>query len=176
MRYTWDENKNIHNIKRHKIAFDDAVRIFEGQTVEQVDDRFEYGEVRVYAISTPIGTTTNGALFQRGRQNPMNEEPTGKMLDSERKTDWERLRSMSDADVHVALLSDNDAVPTDENFWKSAVVVMPSKKAKEVVTMRIDHDVLEWFRQERGYQTRINAILVAYMKVHDQKHQKSSPR
>jgi len=37
---------------------------------------------------------------------------------------------------------------------------------KETVTIRLDADLLEWFRSERGYQTRINAILRAYMKAH----------
>ena len=32
--------------------------------------------------------------------------------------------------------------------------------------MRLDGDLLAWFRQQRGYQTRINAILRAYMKAH----------
>ncbi len=50
MRYTWDAAKNRANVKRHKIAFEDAQRIFEGPTVERVDDRFDYGEIRVYAI------------------------------------------------------------------------------------------------------------------------------
>ena len=50
MVYIWDEAKNRRNIKDHGIAFDDAKRIFESPTVERVDDRFEYGEVRVYAI------------------------------------------------------------------------------------------------------------------------------
>jgi len=36
-------------------------------------------------------------------------------------------------------------------------------RRKETVTMRLDADLLEWFRRERGYQTRINAILRAYM-------------
>jgi uncharacterized DUF497 family protein len=48
--YTWDPKKNRRNIARHGIAFEDAVRIFDGPTLERVDDRFEYGEVRVYAI------------------------------------------------------------------------------------------------------------------------------
>jgi len=48
--YTWDPVKNRRNIARHGIAFEDAVKIFEGPTLERVDDRFEYGEVRVYAI------------------------------------------------------------------------------------------------------------------------------
>jgi len=32
--------------------------------------------------------------------------------------------------------------------------------------MRLDADLLHWFRRERGYQTRINAILRAYMQAH----------
>jgi len=50
MAYSWNEDKNRSNIKRHGIAFEDAMRIFEGPTVECVDDRFEYGEIRIYAI------------------------------------------------------------------------------------------------------------------------------
>jgi len=50
MRYSWDERKNRSKLARHGIAFEDAKRIFEGPTVERVDDRFDYGEVRVYAV------------------------------------------------------------------------------------------------------------------------------
>ena len=39
----------------HGIAFGDAIRIFEGPTVEKLDDRFDYGEVRVYAIGLVDG-------------------------------------------------------------------------------------------------------------------------
>lgn len=55
MRCTWNQEKNRTNIKRHKIAFEDAKRIFEGATVERVDNRFDYGEVRVYAIGLVEG-------------------------------------------------------------------------------------------------------------------------
>ncbi|HEY7300130.1 MAG TPA: BrnT family toxin [Xanthobacteraceae bacterium] len=55
MRYTWDERKNRSNIKKHGIAFEDAKRIFDGPTVEKTDDRFDYGEVRVYAIGVVNG-------------------------------------------------------------------------------------------------------------------------
>jgi uncharacterized DUF497 family protein len=52
--YTWDPKKNRQNIARHGIAFEDAVKIFDGPTLERVDDRFEYGEVRVYAIGLVV--------------------------------------------------------------------------------------------------------------------------
>jgi hypothetical protein len=55
MRYTWDGKKNRQNIRAHGIAFEDAKRIFEGPTVEKVDDRFDYGEIRVYAIGLVNG-------------------------------------------------------------------------------------------------------------------------
>lgn len=38
---------------------------------------------------------------------------------------------------------------------------------KQQITIRIDSDVLAWFRaQGRGYQSRINALLRAYMEAH----------
>ena len=55
MRYTWTQEKNRDNIKNHGIAFEDAKLIFDGLTVERVDDRFDYGEVRVYAIGLVNG-------------------------------------------------------------------------------------------------------------------------
>jgi len=55
MRYIWDPKKNRHNIANHGIAFSDAIRIFEGATLEKVDDRFEYYEIRVYAIGLVDG-------------------------------------------------------------------------------------------------------------------------
>ena len=55
MRYTWDPEKNLRNLAKHGITFADAVRIFDGVTVEQEDKRFDYGEVRVYAIGIVNG-------------------------------------------------------------------------------------------------------------------------
>ena len=55
MRYTWDAKKNRRNVALHGIAFSDAARIFDGPTVERVDDRFDYGEKRVYAIGLVNG-------------------------------------------------------------------------------------------------------------------------
>ena len=49
-RYTWDEHKAAQNHRLHGIAFEDATKIFDGPTLEQLDDRFEYPEDRWYAI------------------------------------------------------------------------------------------------------------------------------
>jgi uncharacterized DUF497 family protein len=55
MRFTWDARKNRQNVARHGIAFEDAVRIFEGPTLENADDRYDYGATRVYAIGVVSG-------------------------------------------------------------------------------------------------------------------------
>ena len=71
---------------------------------------------------------------------------------------------MTEAEIDAAAASDSDAPPTDESFWKDAHVVMP--QPKRAISLRIDDDVLEWFKsQGRGYQTRMNAVLRAYMQA-----------
>ena len=55
MRFTWDPGKNAANVRRHGIAFQDAARVFDGPTVERTDDRFDYGEARIYAIGLVNG-------------------------------------------------------------------------------------------------------------------------
>ncbi len=91
----------------------------------------------------------------------MSGDTIGKTAKPEPATDWRRLRGMTDEEVHAALIADPEIKPTDEAFWKAARVVMP--QSKKTVTMRLDADLLAWFRRQRGYQTRINAILRAYM-------------
>ena len=94
----------------------------------------------------------------------MKDATTGKKLKATKGTNWARLRGMSDAEVHAAVESDPDVHPTDEDFWEDAKVILPRRK--EVVTIRLDADLLDWLRQQPGYQTRINAILRSYMKSH----------
>ena len=46
--------------------------------------------------------------------------------------------------------------------WESASPRLPQPKAE--LHMRIDRDVLDYFRRlGRGYQTRINAVLRSYV-------------
>jgi uncharacterized protein (DUF4415 family) len=86
---------------------------------------------------------------------------SGKTSKAKRGTNWDRLRRLSAAEIRKGIESDPDVHPTDETFWKDAKVVLPRRK--DVVTIRLDADLLAWFRRWQGYQTRINAILRAYM-------------
>ena len=53
-------------------------------------------------------------------------------------------------------------------FWKSARVVVP--KGKTSVHLRLDNEVVEWFRASgKGHQTRMNAVLRAYVEAQKQR-------
>ena len=67
---------------------------------------------------------------------------------------------MSDRDIDYS-----DIPELEKDFLKYATLVLPEPKA--TVTMRMDRKVLKWFNsQGRGDQTRINALLRAYMQAH----------
>ena len=61
-----------------------------------------------------------------------------------------------------ALPSGNDPDDAMEEIdW--ATTELPLAQRKERTSLRLDADMLKWFRaQGRGYQTRINAILRSY--------------
>jgi len=64
---------------------------------------------------------------------------------------------MKDNDIDYS-----DAPELDESFLTRPLVVLPKKK--ELVSIRLDHDIVQWFRGKgRGYQTKINALLRAYV-------------
>lgn len=55
MEFEWDELKNRKNIEKHGVSFEQASQIFEGFTLDAIDDRFDYGEERTISIGTISG-------------------------------------------------------------------------------------------------------------------------
>jgi uncharacterized protein (DUF4415 family) len=80
-------------------------------------------------------------------------------------TNWKHLDALSDGAIRKAVASDPDAAPIAGADWfRRAKIVLP--EPKKAVSIRLDRDVTEWFqRQGRGYQTRINAVLRAYVRA-----------
>ncbi|MBF0456597.1 MAG: BrnA antitoxin family protein [Nitrospirae bacterium] len=82
------------------------------------------------------------------------------------KTDWARVAAMTDTEIEQAVASDPDTFIPDANWFDKAQIVMP--QTKSMVTLRLDPDVLKWFKHDgRGYQTRINAVLRAFVKAQE---------
>lgn len=72
------------------------------------------------------------------------------------ETDWDRVRAQGDFEGE-----DEDDFELD---WDSAVLVIP--EPKQAISLRVDQDVLAFFKAEGpGYQTRMNAVLRAYMEA-----------
>jgi len=75
------------------------------------------------------------------------------------KTNWEALATLSDKEIDTS-----DIEELGDEFFTDAVLHVP---AKQSVTLRVDADVLAWFKgQGKGYQTRINQLLRSYMQAH----------
>ncbi len=47
MRFEWDEAKRRFNIRNHEIDFVAVEKVFAGETITFLDDRFDYGEIRL---------------------------------------------------------------------------------------------------------------------------------
>ena len=80
------------------------------------------------------------------------------------QTDWKRVDAMSNEEID---LSDSPEI-TPEMFARGVVRRGLKPRGRKVqLTLRVDNDVLEWFKARgRGYQTQINALLRAYMEAH----------
>lgn len=76
------------------------------------------------------------------------------------KADLRLLRRVSDAAIRRSAPPELQDLPDD--FWDEAVPVVPESKVP--ISLRIDSDVLTWFREGGPrYQSRMNAVLRSYM-------------
>jgi uncharacterized protein (DUF4415 family) len=79
----------------------------------------------------------------------------------ESRTDWAKVDAMTESELEASITADPDDVH-EEPDWSQAVKGLPPRK--EHINIRIDADVLDWFRTKgRGYQTRINNVLRAFV-------------
>src|SRR5262245_24325831 len=84
----------------------------------------------------------------------------------ESHTDWARVDAVTEAELEASIAADPDDVH-EALDWNQAVLGLPPRK--EHINIRIDADVLAWFKQTgRGYQTRMNNVLRAF--VESRKH------
>ena len=174
MAFEWDEQKREINWLKHGVDFPDVLPMFDGDVLEIVDERFDYGEERFYCLGEVEGRVYAVAYTWRGGSRRIlsarksNDRETRRYyaLTAEQartmkgKTDHLRLDATTDADIARAVADDPDAAPLDIDWSKARLVIPPGK---ELISLRVDGDMLDWFKQQgRGYQTRMNAVLRAF--------------
>ena len=77
------------------------------------------------------------------------------------RTDWRKAKAMTGKKLEASIRGDVDDV-RGEPDWTQAIMGVPAPK--DHINIRIDHDVLEWFRANgRGYQTLMNNVLRAFV-------------
>jgi uncharacterized protein (DUF4415 family) len=83
----------------------------------------------------------------------------------EDKTNWEKFDAITDEELEDLIASDPDEAGWQ---WGPPYAVNQSIGVpKKQVTVRLDQDVIDWFKaQGKGYQTRMNAVLRQYMEHH----------
>lgn len=78
------------------------------------------------------------------------------------RTDWAKVDAITEAELEASIAADPDEVR--ELDWTQAVVGLPPRKLD--IHLRIDSDVLAWFKESgKGYQTRINNVLRAFVQT-----------
>jgi uncharacterized protein (DUF4415 family) len=84
-----------------------------------------------------------------------------------------RLAALKDSEIVI----DDDAPAWTPEMFARAVVKrgLSPVPPKTLLSLRVDSDVVAWFRaQGRGYQSRMNALLRAYMEAHRQGRRRAS--
>jgi uncharacterized protein (DUF4415 family) len=77
------------------------------------------------------------------------------------RTDWARIDALTDKEIAKAVAEDPDAGPLDMDWSKALIVPKP----KIAMSIRVDPDVYDFFKVTgKGYQTRMNAVLSAFVK------------
>ena len=80
-------------------------------------------------------------------------------------TDWERIDAMTDDQIDY---SDSPRINRELFSTGTRKSGKRSAEVKEAISIRLDKDVLEWFRARgRGYQSEVNALLRVYMQQHE---------
>jgi uncharacterized protein (DUF4415 family) len=84
----------------------------------------------------------------------------------EDRTNWDKIDATSRSKLEASIRADVDDV-RGEPDWTQAVVGIPAPK--DHINIRIDHDVLQWFKSNgKGYQTLMNNVLRAFVETRRQ--------
>ena len=80
----------------------------------------------------------------------------------EDETDWDRLHAMTEEEIERNAREDPETLCLEDCDLTQLRVVTPPEKKQ--ISVRMDGDVVDWFQSlGKGYQTRMNAVLRAYM-------------
>ena len=87
-----------------------------------------------------------------------------KTISNKSQTDWKRVDAQTDENIDLSETPEISAEMFARAMVRRGLKIAPRKTQ---LTLRVDSDVLDWYKQYgAGYQTKINALLRAYMDAH----------
>ena len=90
-------------------------------------------------------------------------------MKSTKSASLEELRKMQERGELTASFDDAPALDMPDGFWDDAQPQAP--KTKQQVNMRVDPDVLEFFKKQgKGHLTRMHAVLRSYVDAQKNRH------
>jgi uncharacterized protein (DUF4415 family) len=150
LTWTWDRNKAVANLKKHKVSFELAVRVFDDPHQLSRPDP-DPDEDRWQTVGRPFSSSTGILLVKKG-----DSEPSPSSL----REEFAALEVMADSDI------DTSDIPEVTN-WSCAERGRFYRPVKQLLSVRLDSDLVAWFKASgAGYRTRINAALREYVKTH----------
>jgi len=153
--FEWDEAKRRRVLRERGLDFRDVEELFDGRPINHVPSprNEEHRHISLFGERTMQGS---GRIVRYTVEELQEMRRRG-----ETYTDWERAGAMTQEEIEAQIAADPDEAGMVYD-WDNATTVMP--KPKVDLHMRIDGDVLDWFRGAgKGYQTRINAVLRSYV-------------
>ena len=164
MRFSWNARKSNRNLRERGFDFEFAAQVFESSTLEREElSRRDYGERRVIALGVARGIVLTVVYTDRAdkggeidrriisarksdrrEREAYKKKPSRSNVVQRGRADLARLRRMSSVEIRATSPSELADLPDD--FWNDATVVDPP--AKQPISLRVDSDVLEWFRTQ----------------------------
>ena len=172
-QFEWDPEKARANLAKHGIAFEDAALVWSDPLHLVRFDRVEDGQERWHALGMAAGVVLLIVVHSYLGE----DEAVIRIISARRATGNER-KAYEDGDVkqqrqrleRLAKAPEAQIDTTDIPEvldWTGAVRGGFYRPRKEPITIRLDADVLAWFKSHseggRGYQSDINRVLRQYV-------------
>jgi uncharacterized protein (DUF4415 family) len=177
MKWILDPAKAEANRRKHGLSFELAQRVFDDPLAlsrpdpEPEEERWQtvglIEGVIVFVVHTApdeMETAASSVCERRRRmKGKLMKKASSKPLTRAQKAELARLKTLSDSAVGTR------GIPEVKD-WRGAKRGVFYKPVKQQLTLRLDADVIEWFKRNgNGYQTRMNQALRDYVRKHARK-------
>ena len=97
MNFEWDGRKNQNNILKYGISFKEAIRIFDNIRLTQIDERYNYREIREISIGEISSFVVIIVVYTK-RNNKIRIISARKANTKERKKFYEYVQKKNEGD------------------------------------------------------------------------------